>query len=404
MNLFKKIYCRAFQFVLRIGMYFIHFPSPKLISGEDSILKVKDILVEKKINCVLIVTDNNLFSLGLLNKMLKSLDSAEEIKYVIYKDVVPNPTIDNIEEGLKLYKENDCKAIIAFGGGSPMDTAKGIGARVARPKKQISKMKGLLKVGKKLPLIIAIPTTAGTGSETTVAAVISNPKTHEKYPINDPKLVPQYAVLDPNLIVNLPGKITSTTGMDALTHAIEAYIGNSNTRKTKNSAILAVKLIFNNLEESYNNPQNKEARNNMLIASYHAGVAFTRAYVGYVHALAHTLGGFYGVPHGLANSILLPVVLEKFGDSAYKKLAELADLINLTDSSLTNKEKAEAFIREIKNMNTRMCIPSKIENIIKEDDIVLMCERADSEGNPLYPVPRLMGKKEFAEIIESIRG
>ena len=404
MNLFKKIYCRAFQFVLRIGMYFIHFPSPKLISGEDSILKVKDILVEKKINCVLIVTDNNLFSLGLLNKMLKSLDSAEEIKYVIYKDVVPNPTIDNIEEGLKLYKENGCKAIIAFGGGSPMDTAKGIGARVARPKKQISKMKGLLKVGKKLPLIIAIPTTAGTGSETTVAAVISNPKTHEKYPINDPKLVPQYAVLDPNLIVNLPGKITSTTGMDALTHAIEAYIGNSNTRKTKNSAILAVKLIFNNLEESYNNPQNKEARNNMLIASYHAGVAFTRAYVGYVHALAHTLGGFYGVPHGLANSILLPVVLEKFGDSAYKKLAELADLINLTDSSLTNKEKAEAFIREIKNMNTRMCIPSKIENIIKEDDIVLMCERADSEGNPLYPVPRLMGKKEFAEIIESIRG
>ena len=217
-----------------------------------------------------------------------------------------------------------------------MDTAKGIGARVACPRKPISKMKGLLKVGRKLPLLIAVPTTAGTGSETTVAAVISNPVTHEKYPINDPKLVPDYAVLDPNLIIGLPNKITSTTGMDALTHAIEAYIGGSNTRKTKKSAKIAVKLIFENLEETYNNPTNKDARNNMLIASYHAGVAFTRAYVGYVHALAHTLGGFYGVPHGLANSILLPVVLEEFGSKAHKKLAELADLVSLVDVNLSD--------------------------------------------------------------------
>lgn len=403
MNILKKIYCRTFQFILRIGMYFIPFPSPKLISGEDSVLKVKDILNEKDIDKVLIVTDKNLFSLGLLDKMLNSLEE-KNIDYIMYNDVVPNPTIDNIEEGLKLYNDNDCKAIIAFGGGSPMDTAKGIGARVARPKKPIHKMKGLLKVGKKLPMIIAIPTTAGTGSETTVAAVISNPKTHEKYPINDPRLVPEYAVLDPNLIINLPSKITSTTGMDALTHAIEAYIGGSNTRKTKRSAILAVKLIFNNLEESYINPHNKEARNNMLIASYHAGVAFTRAYVGYVHALAHTLGGFYGVPHGLANSILLPVVLEKYGDSVYKKLAELSDFVNLTDTKLSNKEKAETLILEIKNMNSRMNIPSKIENTIKDEDIPLMVKRADQEGNPLYPVPKLMDKSEFLEIINSIRG
>ena len=402
MNILKKIYCRTFQFVLKIGMYFIPFPSPKIISGENSTTRIKDVLIEKKINNVLIVTDKNLYSLGLLNKMIESFKESN-INFTLYNDVVPNPTITNIEEGLKLYKENSCQGIVAFGGGSPMDTAKGIGARVARPKKEISKMKGLLKVGKKLPLLIAVPTTAGTGSETTVAAVISNPVTHEKYPINDPKLVPGYAILDPTLIVGLPGKITSTTGMDALTHAIEAYIGNSNTRKTKRSAILATKMIFENLEETYNNPSNLEARNNMLIASYHAGVAFTRAYVGYVHALAHTLGGFYGVPHGLANSILLPVVLEKFGKSVYRKLAELADVVNLTDSNLSNEEKAKAFIEEIKNMNRRMGIPSTIKDTIKEEDISLMVKRADAEGNPLYPVPRLMDKEEFVEIINSIK-
>lgn len=403
MNILKKIYCRTFQFILRIGMNFIYFPSPKLISGEDSTTKIKDIILEKEKKNVLIVTDNNLYSLGLLDKMISSFEEAG-IRYSLYKDVVPNPTITNIEEGLKIYKENGCEAIVAFGGGSPMDTAKGIGARVVRPRTPISKMKGLLKVGKKLPLLIAVPTTAGTGSETTVAAVISNPVTHEKYPVNDPKLVPSYAVLDPNLIVGLPGKITSTTGMDALTHAIEAYIGGSNTKKTKESAKIAVKLIFENLEETYNNPTNKEARNNMLIASYHAGVAFTRAYVGYVHALAHTLGGFYGVPHGLANSILLPVVLEEFGSKAHKKLAELADLVSLVDVNLSCKEKAEALILEIKKMNERMGIPCVLKDIIKEEDIPLMVKRADEEGNPLYPVPKLMDKEDFVRIINKIRG
>lgn len=403
MNIFKKIYCRVVQNAFKVGMYLIHFPSPKLVSGEDSILKVKDILKENNKTKVLVVTDNNLLKLGLLDKMLESFKE-NNIEYAMYNDVVPNPTITNIEEGLKLYNDNKCEAIVAFGGGSPMDTAKGIGAKVARPRKPISKMKGLFKVNKKLPLLVAIPTTAGTGSETTVAAVISNPVTHEKYPINDTVLVPGYAILDPNLIVGLPGKITSTTGMDALTHAIEAYIGNSNTKKTKASAIKAVKLIFENLEETYNNPTNLEARNNMLVASYYAGVAFTRAYVGYVHALAHTLGGFYGVPHGLANSILLPIVLKKFGKSCYKKLAELADVVSLVDKNLSDEEKAKAFIQEIRNMNSRMGIPSTLENVIKEEDIPMMVKRADSEGNPLYPVPRLMDNEEFKEIFNIIRG
>lgn len=401
MNIVKKIYCRVVQNVLKVGMYLIHFPSPELVSGEDSILKVKDILKANNKNRVLVVTDNNLLKLGLLDKMLVSLKEAG-IEYAMYNDVVPNPTIDNIEAGLKIYKENNCESIIAFGGGSPMDTAKGIGARVARPRKSIAKMKGLFKVLKKIPLLVAIPTTAGTGSETTVAAIVSNPLTHEKYPVNDTHLVPKYAVLDPNLIIGLPGKITSTTGMDALTHAVEAYIGNSNTKKTKASAIKAVKLIFDNLEETYNNPTNKEARNNMLIGSYYAGVAFTRAYVGYVHAIAHALGGFYGVPHGLANSMLLPVVLEKFGKSCYKKLAELSDVAGLTDVNLSIEEKAKNFIQEIRNMNERMGIPSKLKDTIKEEDIPVIIKRADQEANPLYPVPKLLDNQDFVDILREI--
>ena len=401
MNIVKKIYCRVVQNVLKVGMYLIHFPSPELVSGEDSILKVKDILKANNKNRVLVVTDNNLLKLGLLDKMLVSLKEAG-IEYAMYNDVVPNPTIDNIEAGLKIYKENNCESIIAFGGGSPMDTAKGIGARVARPRKSIAKMKGLFKVLKKIPLLVAIPTTAGTGSETTVAAIVSNPLTHEKYPVNDTHLVPKYAVLDPNLIIGLPCKITSTTGMDALTHAVEAYIGNSNTKKTKASAIKAVKLIFDNLEETYNNPTNKEARNNMLIGSYYAGVAFTRAYVGYVHAIAHALGGFYGVPHGLANSMLLPVVLEKFGKSCYKKLAELSDVAGLSDKNLSDEEKAKNFIQEIRNMNERMGIPSKLKDTIKEEDIPVIIKRADQEANPLYPVPKLLDNQDFVDILREI--
>lgn len=263
-------------------------------------------------------------------------------------------------------------------------------------------MKGLLKVKHKPAFLIAIPTTAGTGSEATVAAVISNAKTHEKYAINDPKLIPLYAVLDPKLLVSLPGKVTSTTGMDALTHAVEAYIGGSNTKATRKEAKEAVLLIKNNLLKSYQNPTDLEARNNMQIASYKAGLAFTRAYVGYVHAIAHTLGGMYGVPHGLANAVILPHVLRKFGSSCYTRLAELADYISLTDKDKTKKEKAEAFIDFIDELNAQMNIPNKIENVIQEKDLPIMVKRAIKEANPLYPVPDLWDEKDFLEIFKEI--
>lgn len=401
MNIFKKAYCRIYQKAMKFASNFLNFRAPVLLKGEDSLLKIKDILNENKKQSVLLVSDAFLSSTDYFQELVEDLEKSN-IKVSIFNKVIPNPTIGNIEEGLNIYKENKCDAIIAYGGGSPIDCAKGIAARATNSKRPLPKMKGLLKVKHKPAFLIAIPTTAGTGSEATVAAVISNAKTHEKYAINDPKLIPLYAVLDPKLLVSLPGKVTSTTGMDALTHAVEAYIGGSNTKATRKEAKEAVLLIKNNLLKSYQDPTDLEARNNMQIASYKAGLAFTRAYVGYVHAIAHTLGGMYGVPHGLANAVILPYVLRKFGSSCYTRLAELADYISLTDKDKTKKEKAEAFIGFIDELNAQMNIPNKIENVIQEKDLPIMVKRAIKEANPLYPVPDLWDEKDFLEIFKEI--
>lgn len=401
MNALYKFYCRCYQKVMYVAEYFLPWRVPEQISGEGSLAKLPKFAKEKNFRSALLVTDQGLMSLGMAQPIIDGF-KAEGLNIVVYDKVVPNPTITNIEEGLKLYKENNCDVIIALGGGSPMDCAKGIGARVARPGKSIPKMKGLLKVFKKLPPLVAIPTTSGTGSEATLAAVISNPDTHEKYPINDPVLIPRYAVMDPLLTVGLPKHITSTTGMDALTHAVEAYIGSENTANTKKYAIEATQLVFKYLKRAYDNGQDKEARNMMQKASLLAGMAFTRAYVGYVHAIAHSLGGFYGVPHGLANAVILPHVIEAYGEKAYKKLAQLADTVGIKGAN--DAEKAKAFIKAIRDMNESMEIPTRIEGkwTIKEEDIPTMVERALKEANPLYPVPVIWGKEEMTAMYHKI--
>lgn len=400
MNAFKKLYCRIYQKVFWVACHFLNFREPKLITGENSLLTLPKKIKELGLESVMIVTDEGLFSLGLLNGLFKALED-EGIKYTCYHKTVPNPTIDNIEEALKEYKDNGHQALIAFGGGSSMDCAKGVGARIARPNKTIPQMKGVLKVGKKLPLLFAVPTTAGTGSECTLAAVICNSETHEKYAINDPHLIPAYAVLDPVVTMNLPKHITSTTGQDALTHAVEAYIGHENTIKTKKNAIEATKLIFDNLKKAYDEPHNMEARNNMQIAAYKAGLAFTRAYVGNVHAIAHTFGGMYQVPHGLANAVILPYLLEYYGKTAEKRLARLAKEVGLQGAN--NEELAKAFIQAIRDDNKYMQIPDTLQPA-KEEDLDTMIERAMAEANPLYPVPRIMGKEEFRHMYHVVGG
>lgn len=390
MNPIKKTYCRIFQGAFRIALPFLPYRQPKMIG---SITAIPSILMKKHKKRVMIVTDAGIRALGLLHSLEEALQK-DGVFYVIYDGTVPNPTTRNVEEARQLYKENHCNALIGFGGGSSMDCAKAVGARIARPGKSLGQMAGILRVRKRLPLFIAVPTTAGTGSETTLAAVITDAQTRHKYAINDFPLIPRYAVLDPQITVSLPPFITAATGMDALTHAVEAYIGNSTTRATRAYALRSVRLIFRNLDRAYTKGSDLKARKNMLIASYYAGCAFTQSYVGYVHAVAHSLGGQYDVPHGLANAILLPHVLEAYGKSIYPKLHRLAVAAGIAEKEALPETAAKDFIRAVSDMKKRFHIGDTVKEI-REEDIPKLARYADKEANPLYPVPVLMDVNEL---------
>ena len=393
MNTIKKVYCRIFQKVMHLLIPIFPYREPEILNSTDEIAAL---LKANNFSRVMLVTDKGIRGLGLTAHLEEHLEE-NGIQCHVYDKTVPNPTSENVEEALALYKSGDCQALIAFGGGSSMDCAKVVGARVVCPGKPLNKMAGLIKICRRLPLLIAVPTTAGTGSETTVASVIVDSETHHKYVINDFCLIPRYAVLDPGITTGLPGHLTATTGMDALTHAVEVYVGRSKTKATKAASTEAVKLIFENLETAYANGKNLDARRNMLRASYLAGTAFTKSYVGYVHAVAHSLGGKYGVAHGLANAVLLPHVLRAYGESVTESLAELAMAVELVSEETPAPKAAEAIISHIEGMNERMNIPTKLD-CIKMEDIPDMAALADKEANPLYPVPTLWDATELEAI------
>ena len=282
-----------------------------------------------------------------------------------------------------------------------MDCAKVVGARVSYPKRNFDKLKGDLRIFRKIPTLFAVPTTAGTGSEVTLTAVITDAEKKRKYTMNSFPLIPAFAVLDPKVTFSLPKHLTSTTGMDALTHAVEAYIGRSTSKETRLLSKEAVKLVIENIEVAYNDPQNYKARENMLKAAYKAGIAFSKSYVGYVHAVAHSLGGQYNVPHGLANTILLPIVLEEYGEKIYKKLYELALYSGIADERDTFETGAKKFVAKIKELNEIMEIPKTIKGI-EAKDIPVMAKHADKEGNPLYPVPELMDAKALEKFYYAV--
>lgn len=399
---FETIGCRAFQTVMKFGMYVLPWGIPKVLKGPGAVKRLPEAIMRKKYRKPLIVTDQMLMKIHLLDGMLEMMDKVG-LEYAIYDGVLPNPTDTNIEEGAAVYRENHCDCLIAFGGGSPMDCAKGIGARIARPHKKINRMQGLFGVLRPIPRIFAVPTTAGTGSETTIAAVITEASTHHKASMNDLCLMPKYAVLDPELTVGLPPHITATTGMDALCHAVEAYTNNTyNSRMEKKLCKMAVKLIYKNLHLIYVHGNNLKGRENMQKAAFYAGRAFTRGCVGYVHAIGHTLGGLYGTPHGLAMAILLPHVMRAYGEAAYDRLAELCDVCGIKSADDTNKAKAEAFIRWIEDLKEKMDIPV-YPPVLKDEDVDQIVEWAHKEGNPLYPTPVTWSKADFKNFILSLK-
>ena len=306
MNVFKILYCRTFQFVFKVAIPILPYRRPQILQSVEAAADKLHALGSKR---VFIVTDAGVRDAGLCDRFVSALGK-NGIDNIVYDKTMPNPTVAAVEDARNEYVTAGCDAIAAIGGGSAMDLAKACGARIVRPKKNLNKMAGLLHVRKRLPPLFAVPTTAGTGSETTIAAVITDGETHRKYAVNDFSLIPHFAVLDSSLTIGLPKTITAYTGMDALTHAVEAYIGRSTTKDTRAKAVEAVRLIRENLKTCYDEPSNANARNNMLDAAHYAGIAFTKSYVGYVHAVAHSLSGRYGLPHGLKFSVILHVVIE----------------------------------------------------------------------------------------------
>lgn len=390
MFIIKSAFCRGFQMVFRMALPFLPYREPEIVS---SCPKLGRVFAKEAIKSVMIVTDKGIVNNGLTTPIEDVLKKSG-VAYIMYDKTQPNPTVYNVEEVLAIYQQNHCDSLIAIGGGSSIDCAKAVGARLAHPRKSLNQLKGILRVCRKLPILIAVPTTAGTGSEVTLASIITDSEKHHKYALMSFPLIPHYAVLDANMTVSLPAHLTSTTGMDALTHAVEAYIGRSTTKETRELALEAVRLVFENVEVAYLDGKNLKARTNMLYAAHKAGIAFTKSYVGYIHAVAHSLGGQYGTPHGLANAVIMPYVLEAYGKCAYKKLHKLGVVAGVVEESDTHKVGAEKFINAIRELNASMGIPNRLPNI-KKEDIPVMAKHAEREANPLYPVPKLMTVKEL---------
>ena len=375
---------------------YIPIPQPTLLVGPGSSGRLGQSIAGFGHSKILIVTDSIISKLGLLNGLTDAL-TAGGAEYVVFDEITPDAPIPLIEKGIAFYRSHGCDAIVAFGGGSSMDASKAIAVAVAN-NKSLRQLAGYFK-GLRTPVkIYAVPTTAGTGSEVTVAAVISDPEHHKKLVIVDPRMVPKMAALDPCLMTGLPPHITAATGIDALTHAIEAFVGNWTTPYSDGMALSAVGLIFENLRTAYTDGKNLEAREKMALASTYAGFAFTRANVGYVHAIAHQFGGLYHTPHGLANANMLPLVLKFSAPAITERLAVLAVRARVGTEDEDTDVLATKFLAAVDQLNADLGIPTTLA-ALKESDIPALAKAACWEAHTGYPVPRYLSQAECEDLI-----
>ena len=395
MNLLLRIRQALFSPVQKIQLYI----QPKMIKGEHALLDLIDVLKKQHLTRYMIVTTPGFIKRGTLQSFFDALNQ-NDIQYSIFHDVKPDPDISDVEMLKEMYIKDGCQALIAIGGGSVIDCSKVALACVQMKKLDVTTVLHTGRVSKQLPLLIAVPTTAGTGSEVTAGAVITDPIQKRKYALSNLFLIPQYAVLDSSLLVSLPSKMTAYTGMDALTHAIEAYINCFNNRKTNEYALCAIKSIFQYLVPSFENGLNKHYRLELLEASYNAGVAISNNYVGYVHAIAHGIGGMYHLQHGMINATILPIVLEEYGSAVVGKLAKIADVVGITGT--TDQDKSKQFIQKLKDLNQIFSIPTSIPEI-QEEDIHYLAIGAEKEGNPSYPTPVTWDVEQFEKVIRKIK-
>jgi alcohol dehydrogenase class IV len=365
-------------------------PQPILLTGSGSSARLGEALAGFGHRRILIVTDGQVAKLGLLKPLLAAL-KAGGAAYVVFDEVTPDAPVPVIVKGIEVFRRRGCDAVVGFGGGSPMDAAKIIAyaaANGAHPFKLAGYFRGLHSPAP----IYAVPTTAGTGSEVTVAAVMSDPEHGKKLVVADTRLVPTMAALDPALMTGLPKAVTAATGMDALTHAVEAFIGKWATDTTDRWALAAVGLVYRNLRVVCAKPRDLAARERMALAATYAGLAFTRANVGYVHAIAHQLGGRYHTPHGLANAIVLPHVLEAMAPACTKRLARLAEAAKVGRKGDKPAVLAKKFVASVVAMNKAVGIPARLDALLRED-IPELAKAACWEADTNYPVPKYLSPK-----------
>jgi alcohol dehydrogenase class IV len=353
---------------------------------------------ELNVSKILVVTDKPLLELGVVAKATDVLKQ-KGVEVIVFDGVLPDPTLDLIEEGLAIQLKNSCDAILAIGGGSSIDTAKTIAAAATNGGKP-QEVVGQDTVKNDPVLLFAIPTTSGTGSEATFGAVVSDPVTHEKFLIIDNKIIPKAVALDPDLITGLPPSITAATGMDALTYAIESWIGTWANPVSDAYAKQSIEMLFNHLPTAFADGKNIEAREQVSVAAYYAGIAINTGFVGYVHAIAHQLGAWYGTPHGWANAVVLPEVLRFSKEKIEDRLAELADMLSLGLPSDSVSTKADKIIEAIVQLNVSFGIGTTLE-AIKDSDVSEIATRAVKEGSTM-PVPKMMDQSECEALIRRL--
>lgn len=380
----------------KIGAAVMPYRWPRIFEGDEPALDLCRHMLNRKHRSIFFVTSKTPVRTGLIDPLVACLREGG-VRVAVYDDIRPDPSIDDIEVAVAELKKQGCDAVLALGGGSVIDAAKVIAAR-ARNNKPILKMTGMFRVSKGMLPLYAVPTTAGTGSEVTIVAVVSDLAKQRKLPLMDPRLMPRAAALDGSLMTGVPADITAATGMDALTHAVESFISKNATARTDSLALEATQLIMANLATAVSDGSNIEARQALARAAYLAGKAFTQAGVGYVHAIAHNFGGIYHIAHGRANAIILPYVLAFSMPQCAQRLSTLAVACGVGSHQSDPESNAQQFIARICQMNRSFGIPETVAEL-KTTDIPRIAKAARQEARFTYAVPRYMSRAQCEDLV-----
>ncbi len=373
---------------------------PLIYTGTDSSTQLVQFMINQGYSRIMLITDDVLYQLGATKKLEAQLAEAK-VSVAVFNKITPDPNSQLVAEGADFAKQHECDVVVGFGGGSSLDAAKMI-AILATTHKPLKSLLGLLKVKRKgLPLYL-IPTTSGTGSEVTVAAVITDSESSKKGIIISPHLLPVATALDPLLMASMPQKITADTGFDALTHAIEAYLSTFKSTQAEQYALTAIQLLFKQLPVAYEQADNLAARQDVAIASCYAGIAFSELGLGYVHAISHQIGAKYHLPHGMTNAVVLPHVLRFLGPHCEEKLATLESLVNPSCKHQPAAQRAAQFIRRVKQLQQRLNITTTLA-CIQDEDIDPLAKAALKEAHYLYPVAHYMTQLQCKELIAQLK-